>query len=162
MKKIILLLLISCSFIIGQDRQQLGKNTIAEIYIASNQVLSMPAANTYYQVVGFSSGVLQNASVSSSRVTIKQSGYYKITYSASFTHANNNTIIHISLFVDGVENTKMEIERKIGSGGDLGAASASSIVYLNANQIIDMRARTETNTGNLTTTHANFSAILIR
>ena len=51
---------------------------IGEIYTASNQVLNLAVANTYYQIVGLSSGVSNNTTIASSRITVKETGYYSI------------------------------------------------------------------------------------
>lgn len=128
-----------------------------ELYADSDQVLNLAVADTYYQIVGLSDGELENITSSSSRLTVNDSGYYSINLSASFAYATVNSTIHYSLFVDGVENTKLEIERKIATAGDVGNASGNAIVSLTAGQIIDIRAKCSSNTGNLTTTHFNLS-----
>ena len=49
-----------------------------------------------------------------STVTIASDGYglYHIGYHSSFTHSVNNTIVHMSAFINDVEDTRIEGQRK--------------------------------------------------
>jgi len=145
----------------AEDRQTMGSFAIGQIYIDTPQVLNLAVAGTYYQIVGATADLQIGTTIASSRITVKESGYYRINFSSSFTHANNNSVIHQSLFIDGVENTKFETERKIGNGGDVGAVAFGGVIYLTANQIVDIRAKILSGTGNLTTNHFNFNISLI-
>jgi len=138
-----------------------SNRVFGQIYTDSAQVVNLAVAATYYQITGMTADININTSIASSRITVLKAGYYLVQCTSSFTHVTNNTVIHHSLFVDGVEDTRLEFERKIGAGGDVGNAGGSVIIFLDANQVLDIRAKSVSNTGNLTTNHFNFNVMLV-
>jgi hypothetical protein len=101
-------------------------------------------------------GASKNVTLGDSSMTIHVSGYYHVTVSSSMTHGTNNTIVHFSFFKNDVEELKMEAERKIGTGGDFGNASASGILYLAANDVIKIKYKSD-DTGTIIINHFNFT-----
>jgi len=138
-----------------------NNRVFGQIYTDTPQVVNLAIANTYYQIAGMTADIAINTSIASSQITVSKAGYYLVQCTSSFTHATNNTVIHHSLFVDGVEDTRLEFERKIGAGGDVGYAGGSVLILLTAGQVLDIRAKSVSNTGNLTTNHFNLNVMLV-
>ena len=134
-------------------------NSFAELFEDATNTLA--TTTTYRTITSLQAGDYNEATLGDSSMTITQAGTYLVNYSSSFTHAVNNTTCHISLFVNDVENTNLEAERKIGTGGDYGSMSGTALVTLTANAVLKLRAKSD-NAGNLTINHLNFNCTRIK
>ena len=137
-------------------------NSFGELYDPST-VISTATAN-YYTLSGWTAGQVTSGTLDTdSTILVEQAGTYLINFSMSFTHATNNTVVHISAFnsTTNTEFINIETERKIGTGGDLGNVGGTGMVVLAANNKVCIRAKAD-NTGNLTINHGNFNLIRIK
>lgn len=136
-----------------------SKLFIGELYIDGDSTLAIPVADTYYTFKKWNTtGVNVNVTADDSSFTINAggSGYYDIKHHESIQDIANATI-HISVFVNDIEITKCEVERKISTGGDVGASSGSMKLWLNDGDVVKLKYRTVSLTGTLTVTHSNFN-----
>ena len=58
--------------------------------------------------------------------------------------------------MDDVEESEIEAQRKIGTGGDVGCYGSGGILFLEAGDIVKIKTKAD-NTGNQTISHLNFS-----
>jgi len=137
-----------------------SNESLGELYDQTD-VISTATTGHYYTLTGGTSGQSISSTIDDSVITITQAGTYLVNFSCSFTHATNNTVIHICHFTNDVEDTNIETERKIGTGGDIGCVSGTGLVVLAANDVCKIKAKS-TNTGNLTINHSNFNIIKIK
>lgn len=135
--------------------------TVAEWYIGADSTISHIVADKYY-AIDFTAGTQLNVTeTNDSTLTIVRDGYYHINYSISSTSGTNNTILHASLFVDDVEDTQTEAQRKIGTGGDTGNFGGTGIVWLDSGDTVKLKLKAD-NVSTSTINHANFNIIRIR
>jgi len=81
-------------------------------------------------------------------------GTWLAQWSASFTGSAGNQTYHISLFKNSSKMGPTSIERKIGTGGDIGAAGGGGYVVLkNSTDIVDFRVESETSGVQMTINH---------
>lgn len=104
----------------------------AEIYEEDNLTAQsiVGHATTYTKVTNFQvNGDSKNCTPdqANDKITITQAGEYKITFSTSFTATGTNNNWFAAVFIDGVEQSDMHFERKIGAGGDYGSTSVTGI-----------------------------------
>ena len=138
-------------------------NSFGELYDPAD-VISTAVTGKYYTLTNWTTGQSTSATLDAdSTIQLEQAGTYLINFSMSFTHATNNTVVHICAFnsTDNTEFTNIETERKIGTGGDFGNVGGTGIVVLDANDKVSLRAKAD-NTGNLTVNHGNFNIIRIK
>lgn len=133
-----------------------GSPAVGVLYISGAGVINHVAASTYYDINIFTIGAANNMTATNSTLTIPATAIYDIRYHISCTHAVGNTVVHTSVFVNGLENGEIEAERKIGSGGDYGNYSGGGIVSLNAGDVVKLKTNAS-NIGNQTISSANFS-----
>ena len=133
-------------------------HAIGEMYIDDDSVTATGTISKYYAIAmaaGYSNGVTMT---NDSTMTIVTAGQYKISYSISCTHSVNNTLIHASLFVDDVEDSQTEAQRKIGTAGDIGSFSGTGIATFEVDEEIKLKAKAD-KSGNLTIQHMNFNIV---
>lgn len=115
------------------------------IYVDDNLVAQTIATGaSYTKVTAFATnGVSSNATpdAANDKITITKAGTYHITVSCSFTGATNGINWFGTVFVDGVEQSNIHFERKLGTGGDYGSATISGLVTIAANKDVDFRVR---------------------
>jgi len=150
--------------IIRQILDQVGSSDAAygELYSYADAAITVTisVASTYYQATGFQKGLGNKFELSTKDLRSKEAGYYAVNVAVSFTHDTNNTICHCSLFINDVENEKLETERKIGTAGDYGAMSFTGLIALKASDKIDVRFKAD-KTGTITINHINFNLVEI-
>jgi len=137
------------------EKKIVAPQYIGQLYVDGDSTLSIGVADTYYTFRKFQTDLTINTTLTDSTITTTTSGYYKICNSSSYTHGTISTIIHHSVFVNDVEATQIETQRKIGTGGDVGNSSNSGILFLNTGDIVKIKFRAD-NTGTITVSHMNF------
>jgi hypothetical protein len=80
-------------------------------------------------------------------------GRYKVWGNISASSATTNVITQTEIYVEGVAQEDLNIERKIATSGDVGAWSVSGIVSVGAGESIDLRINPDKTTS-LTITYA--------
>lgn len=88
-------------------------------------------------------------STANNNITVNSAGIYLVLFSVSWSGTNNKDY-HIALFLDGVLIPGAQIHRKLGTGGDVGAVGANSIVNISNGGVIDLRAAPENNGDTIT------------
>ena len=84
-------------------------------------------------------------------------GTWHIGYNASFTASAGNKTYHIALFKNGTKIPFVSLERKLGTAGDIGAASASGFIILQpSTDHIEFYVQTESSGTKVTLNHLNF------
>lgn len=97
-------------------------------------------------------------STSTQTITINRSGVYRISFDISFYTDTNNIIGYFAAFQNSTELDQVHLERKIGTGADVGSSAASGFVRLNAGDIITLRARhSHTSAVAVTITYGNLN-----
>lgn len=127
--------------------------------------VTVVATNVYYPLAGstvFGSKYF-NGNVMVARPTFATSprlqlgnegaGIYAVDLAISFTGALNTTY-HVAVHKNTSKLPDMSIERKIGTGGDVGAAAIAGLVVLkNTTDYIDFRVNADTTNVQMTVNH---------
>lgn len=143
----------------GVVRQQ---NAYAGIYVADGAVSqSIPTGTTYTKITAFTTDGLSNnctADSANDKITITKTGRYRVSCNISFSDGSNITW-RIAGFLGGVEQPQLHLHRKMGTGGDVGAASFSGFIDVTAvSTDLDLRARHDSGTSeNLTVSYSNLN-----
>lgn len=70
-------------------------------------------------------------------------GCYNLGISASITTSGNNVITEFGILVDGILQPGASVQRKVGTGTDVGAFAVTAIVDLNPGSRVDFFARVD-------------------
>lgn len=118
-------------------------------------------ADTPAKITLFTAEVIQGvtASHANDQLTIVVSGWYKVNGCFSMESSAGNTIFDFIVNVDGSPSS-VAIQRKVSTGGDVGAASFSGLIELTAGEVLTLEATADDNT-TLKFTRAHFNAELI-
>lgn len=115
---------------------------LGEIYAYNNTAFSnyVTTAGVYYQVTniwnaGIGNGV--TVSAANSRLTTQSDGYYKLGFDISFSGSSSATFTFV-VHTNGVAASNIEVERKLGTGGDIGAAGRQGFCYLPTNAVVTL------------------------
>jgi hypothetical protein len=101
----------------------------AGIPITPNPAVTLTTFDTNGVAVGSTPDQANN------RIVIGATGIYKVDFTISFGGTvSQNFRFH--LLVNGVQKNELGIERKLGTGGDIGSAAANSPVALNAGDVL--------------------------
>ena len=131
--------------------------------------LSLPTAGSFVKWVDDTSS-LEGLSAANDLVALGPSigtitigdngvGVYKCNISVSFSGSNNSNV-HGVIFLNGVEQEKIEFHRKL-SGVDVGNASASGLLQLQPADVLDVRFSSDTAATTITVEHLQFNIIRI-
>jgi hypothetical protein len=131
------------------------------IHVHDNSVSqSIPNGAGYEKIINFADNDPSNNTTpdaTNDQITIGISGVYKLDSSFSFSSGTANVIWQIAFFLDGVEVDSIHLERKTSSSGDVGSASCSGLLQINAGQVIDIRASHDNGSAvNFTGRYMNF------
>jgi len=129
-----------------QAVQVYENGTFAEIYVADNSTAQTIGTGTTYTKLTFfdSNGESSNCTSdqANNKITFTKTGKYKVSCSLNFQNDTNNTIWRIAAFLNGVEQDKIHIKRKISVAGDVGSASMTGIIDVTTTTWdLDIRAR---------------------
>ena len=83
---------------------------------------------------------------------------FQITCTLSMISPSNNQLTEMAVLKNGVVHTRSEIQRKVGTGSDAGAAPVQALVQLATNDYVELGIRNTTSTANVTATKANMIA----
>ena len=122
---------------------------------------SLPTGTTYTKITQFADNNLSSNMVSDHTndiVTATYAGVYQVNSSLNFQAGTNNVEFRCAVFVDGVEDDSVHFVRKVSTAGDVGSASLSGPVDMDADDDIDVRCRTDNGGSvNMTIEYGNFS-----
>lgn len=133
-------------------------NTEYGVLYTHTPIVTTVLADAYHKLTGLSTHLLNGVSVIDSSFRIKTTGRYSIGVSSSFTNSVNNTEVHYSIFVNDIEDTTTEAERKVGTASDLGNAGITGIIDLKAGDIVDFRYNAN-KSSDITTNHCNMNIV---
>lgn len=120
-------------------------------------------SGTYYQwvtaTVGLTSGgnlVVGSAATDSLTIGSLGDGVYLVNFHCSF-NGNNNTRYHTAIFLNGVRQTKLEVNRKIGAGLDVGAIAITGLITLSSGDVLTVWVATDANNSTYVIEHLDFN-----
>lgn len=97
---------------------------------------------------------------STGNLIIPVTGWYHLTHHGSF-HGSASTTYHISLFNGPDKIHNLSVERKIGTGNDVGAYGASGIVELKVDNKVNMKVTADSSSKSFHMNHGSVTAILL-
>ena len=98
------------------------------------------SGGTYQAATGFTEGVSSGVTLDAANgtMTIDMPGMYRVVAAVSFIGTPSETFSgHI--FVDGVKEDKIGLERKLGQSGDVGSASFTGIIDADGGEVLTVR-----------------------
>lgn len=132
-----------------------GIPAFGNLYITSTDPDTVVSSN-YQSIQDFSTGVYKNIALNDSSFIISYEGYYRVSITATLTTATTTNIIKV--YVDDVANEQITAETYNPNNG--ASISASGILYLSANDIVEMKISSATS--NAIIKRANFNIERIR
>ena len=82
------------------------------------------------------------------RITVNHVGVLFCGLQASFS-GGNNAVVEGAIYVDGVRRESIRFRRKLGTGGDVGSASALGIINITGTPVdVELYAKADTGTPN--------------
>lgn len=108
---------------------------------------------TAYDMVGaqsstnFTGGCSANATTGV--ITVGQTGFYLVAFFTSSRVDANNKIVHFTPYINNSIGL-VEVDRKFGTSNDVGVVAMNAIVPYTAGDDVDVRARVESTTTNIT------------
>lgn len=90
-----------------------------------------------------------SADAGTGKITIGQTGLYHVGFFASCRVSTNNKIVHFTPYIDNVIGL-VEVDRKFGTSGDVGVVSMHAVVPYTGGAVVDVRARDEAATTDIT------------
>lgn len=124
----------------------LGVGAYAEISNNTPGARQTGISDTYVKIDQFDTiGFSKNITISGANgnLTIARTGFYTVYYSLSWSGSASETYI-VAVHVNDTEIVKSAIARKLSAGGDVGNGSSQCILRLDADDIVDLRIRTNT------------------
>lgn len=118
-------------------------NATGTIYISSKTITSIPAANTPVKALGTTTAANvfrfdTNGVSNRLRYVGTKTRIFNISASLSLTSTTNNQVLSIYFAKNGTVLNSTRIQRKIGTGADIGAASISGTVELATGDYIEL------------------------
>lgn len=90
------------------------------------------------------------------QITVLAPGVFAISFAFSFNDSANVTY-HIAVYIDGVVDTMLKIQRRIGAGNDVGSATISGLRALGAGQVVDVRVNAGSDNKDFIMGHGNLT-----
>ncbi len=128
---------------------------IGSKFISADSTITIGTTG-YYYTISAPDGSTNGFTTSDSSWTYPVTGYYKVTYGMSCTFNTVNTVIHTSYWHQGIENSEIEAERTITTGGNVGDYGRSGTIYATKGDIGKIRTKAD-KIGDLMITHMNIS-----
>jgi hypothetical protein len=137
----------------------------AEIYVDGGAVAqSVTTAGVFEKFTGFTanghnSGMTADAA--NDQIVVGQDGYYKVAFQISFSGTLSSTWDAV-LRVAGVQQPNVHFRRKLGTGGDIGSASAVGVIQASAGDALDIVITPDGNGNSMTAENAQLVASLLQ
>ncbi len=90
------------------------------------------------------------------KITVLLAGTYAINFILSFNGSANVTY-HIAIYINGVQDTTLKTQRKIGAGNDVGAAAISGLASVGAGQTVEAYVQADGNNKDFVMGHGNLT-----
>ena len=139
--------------------------THGEIYLSggtTNQTTNT-TADTFDVITVWASNGESNGTTpdqANNVITLDEAGTYLVGFSVSFSGTVQATF-ECRAYVNGVAQTQCSLERKLGTGGDVGSASFQGIVTATAGQDLDVRVAADTGSDTFTPSEMNLTVLRI-
>ncbi len=134
----------------------------AEISVTTPAATVLSDTSTWTEVAGTWASSANNSStwqqVGSSaelQYTGPQTRIVHVAASLSFTVAGSNDVVQLGLGLNGTLIPGSDIERKVGTGSDVGAAALHSMVAISSNEDVEILVRNVTAADDVTLTTGN-------
>ena len=145
------------------DIRHLSDGVYGGIYCTGNtNATTISTQNTWYQIACFDTNGPSSETTpdhTNDHVLIDETGFYKILFTASFSGGAGKTYelqVKTSNGATGYEN--IHTERKLGSGGDIGACSGHGHTLLTAGDTVELWIRcTDVTTANAVVRDVNLT-----
>jgi len=133
-----------------------GDQYYCEMYAKSNgNALGITAVDTYAtSTQNVTSGLLNGCTHASGVMTITNDGTYSVWASVGMNGGNNKEY-HIAIGINGVDQDKCHMPRKMGGGGDSGSATLNCLLDLNAGDEISLMIENVTDDTDVTVNDSN-------
>ena len=127
--------------------------TVSGAPVTKTGIAQTPLIITEYDLVG-SQSVDANvggsaASAVTGKITIGQTGFYWVSFFASFFASANNILVHFHPFIDNAIGL-VKVDRFLGTGADVGVVSMGAVVPYSEGAEVDIRIFVDTGTVNIT------------
>lgn len=125
-----------------------------EIHVTSASATTISDTTSYFDAAGtyaLDSGVDWDMDTNGQlRYTGTPDRYVEATASFSVTAATNNQVLHFGIAKNGTELTASDIQRKVGTGADVGAGMVHGFTTVSTNDYLTVEVRNETSAANVT------------
>ena len=121
--------------------------------------ITLTTTDSFYTLPKFNitSQPSKNVSYGDSTLTIGLDGVYRVGLSGSIGITIANEIIHTQIFVNDVMLSGSEFEVKLGTSGDVGTGSTTTIARLSAGDVLKIKYSRESGSGDVVAKHANIT-----
>ena len=142
------------------EANNLLNNGYAGISAVNNSTeTSIATVDTWTQVAIFDTNNPSKNSTpdhTNNHITVGSTGDYQINFSASVTGAANGKVWRFGVFKNnGATITQIQTDRKIGTGGDVGALGSSGIETCTEDDTIELWVQNTTDATNITFNNVN-------
>jgi hypothetical protein len=126
----------------------------------SGTSITVVTGGTYYGWItaagGPEDGITFSSDATADRLTVTTGGKYRIMANAAYD-AGNSDQTKASIFLDGVEQSDLQWHRTMGAAAAVGSAGCNGILTMTANQYIDLRFTSNTNSDVINLYHVQVS-----
>ncbi len=157
----------SSGAISAQDLRDMLESLVpdhGEMYISSSSELTIAAKDTWYPEET-ATWTLENAHHFSMGTNgrLQYDGHetriFIVVASISMTAGGNSKVFEWGIGVDGTVHSSTIIQRKIGTGADVGAAAVVGIIEMASGSYLGLEVRGTTDTTNVTNTKCSFNVV---
>ncbi len=103
----------------------------AQIYVTGGTGSQTLVASTWTKITQFTvngESLRCTADQTNNRVTVTETGKYRVFFQASFESDTGNTTFDLQIRWNAAQQNQIHCQRKIGSGGDVGSCSAEGYI----------------------------------
>lgn len=121
----------------------IAQQAYGSVYIHDGTNVLAAVTNAYTPVVTWKTAVTNdqapsiNATLMTNGITVLSAGTYKVSHQLSYSGVLSGDI-EAAIMINGVHQAHAEFERKLGTGGDVGSASAHGLFYLESNDVVNV------------------------
>ena len=90
------------------------------------------------------------------KITVLLAGIYAVEFVLSFNGSPNVTY-HIVIYIGGVADTTLKVQRRIGAGNDVGAAAISGLASIGAGQTVEAYIQADGDNKDFVMGHGNLT-----
>jgi hypothetical protein len=120
---------------------------------------SLAVADTWYKIAQFntngSSAGMTNDHANN-KITVINAGTYEISFSCSF-NGSANTTYHLAIYIGGIIDTAIKMQRSLGAPNSIGAVAMSGIVAIAAGKDVEVYVNAGANNRDYLQNHANLN-----